>query len=53
MLCLYEAGTFFIPSRQSGIPLEIDEIPAKAGLKSSSNALFRDDFETALSCDRK
>ena len=34
MLCLFEAGPFFIPFRQGEIPLETDEIPAKVGQKS-------------------
>ena len=33
MLCLHEARTFFIPSWQGGIPLETDEILAKARQK--------------------
>ena len=33
MLYLYEAGTLFILSQQGEIPLEADEIPAKAEQK--------------------
>ena len=39
-MCLYEPGTFFIPSRQGGIPLEIDGIPTKVGQKCSYKCLM-------------
>ena len=33
MLCLYEAGAFFIPSLQGGFLLETEGTPAKTGKK--------------------
>ena len=32
-MCLNEAGTFFVPSRHGGIPLERDGIPTNVGQK--------------------
>ena len=41
----------FIPSREGGILLERDGIPAKADKNLHINASPRDDFETVLLCD--
>ena len=46
MLSLNEAGTFFIASRQGGIRLETEGIPASGwGQNHDINASSRDDFE--------
>ena len=39
-MCLYEGGTFLILSRQGGIPLETNEISAKAEQKSPYKCFF-------------